>query len=504
MGGKVECVGVLRIDTDRYIEASELAASAGRRLAAAGDSAGAALLHTGGMAGWDALGTEWADAYDPAAREVLAASRDLALATSDTALALMLAAGNYITAEHAASMGLSALIMPVLPSAVPEAAVPCPPSACDAATGFPPLHWDIVEGIAGVAWPAGDPHRLRTASAAWTAYADGIDAAIAGPSHLARRSLNGFVAEDLTLFRHRSSVVEESGTRIAQASRDIAEGCRGLASAVEAAHQELEDEARSFALECLAMVAVGTALSLVTLGGSAAVTALVGAARTAQMVARVHQVIARLGMLARTASVVAARMPGGARLTAGLRTLGRTWAFTHTAFPPARWALAPASGARGPSFRLARLAPAVRLVRPVGAAGLRVLDSRAVTVALSSPAALAREQVSRQVRRRFFPDAAPGGMTDQVLAALRTRTGASPVIPAVESVLLNKGRLDTAVGLATLPGTLRDRYAPGRIAGLPTGGAGPGRLTAVQASPANGPTVSSSRDRRKSRPGASP
>ncbi|MHA7283367.1 hypothetical protein [Arthrobacter sp. TMS2-4] len=496
-------MGVLRIDTDRYVEASGLASSAGRGLAAAGDSAVAALLHTGGMAGWDAVGMAWAAAYDPAAREVLAASRDLALATCDTARALMLAAGNYIIAEHAASMGLSALIMPVVPSAVPESVVPCPPSACDAGPGFPPLHWDIVEGIAGVAWPAGDPHRLRTASATWAAFADGIEAAMEGPSRLALRTVDGFDAEDLTLFRDRSAVVEESGHLVAHASRGIAEGCLGLAAAIEAAHQELEDEARSFALECLAMAAVGTTLSLVTLGGSAAVTALVGAARTAQMVARVHQVIGRLDMLARTAAVVAARMPGAARLTSGLRTLGRTAASAPTAVRSAGRALGPALEARGSLVRLARLAPAVRLVRPVGAAALRVLDSRAVTVVVASPAALAREQVSRGVRR-FFPDAAPGSMTDQVLATLRTRTGSSPVIPAIESALLNKGRLETAAALATLPGALRDRYAPGRIAALPTGGTGPGRLTAVQASPANRPTASSSRDRRRSHPGASP
>ncbi|MHA7240162.1 WXG100-like domain-containing protein [Arthrobacter sp. TMS1-12-1] len=495
---------MLRIDTDRYTEASGLAASAGRRLVDAGDAAGAALRQTGGMAGWDAMGAEWAAAYDPAAHDVLAASRDLALATSDTARALALAAGNYITAEHAASMGLSALTGPLIPPAAPDPTAPFLPSACGADAGFPPLHWDLVAGIAGVVWPAGDPARLRAASATWTGFADGIAAAVGGPSAHARHSLDGFIAEDLTLFRERSAVVDASGRLVAQASRDLAEGCRGLADAVEAAHQELEDEARSFALECLAMVAVGTALSLVTLGGSAAVTALVGAARTAQMVARVHQVLSRLGVLARTASVVAARMPGAARLTSGLRSPDRTSASTRAALHAGGRTPGPASGAGGSPARLSRLAPAVRVLRPVGAAGLRVLDSRAVSVALSSPAALAREQVSRQVRRRLAPDAAPGGITEQVLAALRTRTGASPVVPAVECALRTKERVDTAVGLVALPRTLRDRYAPGRTPGLPPSAAGPGRLTAVQGSPATGPTASSSRARRRSHPGASP
>jgi hypothetical protein len=501
--GKADSVGVLRIDTGRYGEAAGLAAASGRMIADAVAAAGSALSGTAGMAGWDALGVEWAAGYDPAAREVLAACQDIALASSDTSRALTMAAGNYITAEHVASMGAAILIAPLIRAGLPEIAPPCIPCASDGNPGWPPPCWDIIAGIAGVVWPAGDPELLRAAATAWTTLTHDIEASVAGPSSQARGALDGLLAEDLTLFRERSAAIEDSARLVAQASRDVATGCTSLADAVESAHQELIDETRSFALECAALAAAGTALSFVTLGGSAAISALIGAARTAQMVARVHQVLARLGLLARSVSVVSRRMPAAARLTAGLQALARTPTVLRSAVPGVRHALGAASGAMISSGRLSSLAPAVRLVRPVGASGLRIIDSKAVSVALSSPAALAREHLSAQVRRSMFPKAVPGGGSEQVLALLR-HTRASPIIPAAESVLRNKDRAETVTGLVALPAALRDRYAPGRIEGPSPRSAGPGRLTAVQVSPASGPTASSSRARRTPRPAASP
>lgn len=498
-------MGVLRIDTDRYVEAAGLAASAGHRVTDAVAGASTALMRTAGMAGWDAMGAEWAAAYDPAAREVLAAGQELALAASDSSRALTLAAGNYIAAEHVASMGLSALIVPLMPSAVLEAGAPFIPSASEPNPRWPPLHWDIIAGIAGVMWPAGDPELLQSAGTSWSRFADEIEVGIAGPAAHARDTLEGLLAEDLTLFLERSAAVHESGQLIAQASRDVAAGCAALAEAVAQAHQELFDETQSFAVECVALMAVGTALSFVTLGGSAAITALVGAARTAQMVARVHQVVTRLTVIGRTVSVVAMRLPGAGRLTAGLQTLARTPVTLQAAATSVRRGFAAASAAASTSGGLVRLAPAVRIVRPIGVAGLRVLDSTAVSVALSSPAALLREQASNQVRRSLFVKAVPGSATDQIIASVRgTRLGTSSVIPAVESAVTTKDRVDTAVGLVGLPGALRDRHAPGRIETLAPRAWGPGRLTAVQVSPATGSTASSTRAPRTSRQAASP
>lgn len=497
----MEHVGVLRVDTDRHIEAAILESIAGRRIADAAHLAESSLQHTSGMAGWDAVGAEWAASYDPAASEVLRACHDLALASSDTALALTLAAGRYISAEHVASMGLSLFFTPPAPAAVEDGAGTRIPSAGSPNPGWPPPSWDIIAGIAGVVWPAGDPDVLGNAATAWTALADSVRAALDGPGTDAGLAVQGLQSEDLALFRERSTVIRESGRLIAQASRDIAAGCEELATAVRTAHQELVDETEGFVLECAALAAVGVALSLVTLGGSAAVTTLVGAARTAQMVARVHGVISRLALLARTGAV-ATRLSGATRLTAGLRTPARPIASMRSA-PGWTRQSAPFAGARASTGRLSRLAPAARVLRPVGSAGLKLLDSRAVSVALSSPASLVRGRLSLPARRMVVgPGAVGGSASDQVFALLRSKGLGSSVLPAADAAVRTRDRIETARGLVALPGALKDRYGAVVVDAGPV--RSPGRLTGVRASPGPGPTIGSSPSRRTSRPAASP
>lgn len=497
-------MSVLKIDTDRYTEAAELSAAAGRGLADAVASADAVLVGTGGMAGWDSLGTDWAASYDPAATDVLEASRALALASTDSARALTFSAGNYIAAEHVAAMGLAALVEPLLPSSMPEATSSCLPSACEAHVALPPEYWDIVAGVAGIMWPTGDPALLRSAGAAWTTLASDVEHRIGGGTQLAEDTVDGLLAEDLALFRTRSAVVREAGTAIALSSRDIAAGCEALAGAIETAHQELIDETRAFAEDCLEMLAVGVALSFLTLGGSAAITSLIGVARTAQMVMKVRQTIERLTALGRAAVVVASRLPGAARLTTGLQSLARGSSALRITGGPGGHALT--AGAPRTSAALSTLAPAVRIIRPVGAAGARLLDSKAVSVALSSPAALVREQLSHNVGRRILGNTAvPGDATEQVLAV--AGRSASPIVAraaaAAQVGITSKERWDNATGLVALPASLKERYAPATPDTLAPAAGGPGRLTAVRRSPGTGPMAVSSRGPRTSHPAAS-
>ncbi|THJ68416.1 hypothetical protein E8P82_00400 [Arthrobacter echini] len=498
-------MSVLRIDTDRYVEAAGLECAAGHGISAAARMAETSLYQSSGMAGWDAMGAQWAASYDPVAAEVLVACHELAMASSDSALALTLAAGRYISAEHVASMGLSAFFTPPSPAPVAEGTGAGLPSAGAPTPGWPPVSWDIIAGIAGVVWPAGDPDLLRRAGAAWTKLADDIEAAVGGPAAGALSAISTLQSEDLALFHERSVVVRHSAALIAQTCRDIAAGCEALAAAVETAHQELIDETEAFALECATLAAVGIGFSFLTLGGSAAITSLVGAARTAQMVARVHAVLSRLSFIARTAAVVGTRLPGTARLTRGLRMLTGQSAGLRPALLPTTRVFGRSPGVGASSSPLSRLAPAVRVLSPIGTAGLRVLDSRAVSVALSSPAALLRGQLSLPVRRSLLGSGAvKGSASDQVFALLRQKGVASPLVPAAETAVRTKDRLDTVRGLAALPGSLRERYGPVTVETASVRGSGPGRLTMGRASPVTGPRAASSPAARTSRPAASP
>lgn len=493
---------VLRIDTDRYAEAAALAATAGRALADAAVSAHAALANTGGMAGWDAMGAQWAGAYDPAARDLLVACQSLALASSDTARALTFSAGNYVSAEHIASMGISALVLPAVPDAVLEEASSHLPSAGEANPGYPPECWDIVAGLTGVIWPAGDPALLRSAAAAWRALASDLDTNVAGPTQQAMMSLDGLLAEDITLFHGRSAEISEAGGLIAQAARDAADCCESLATAVDSAHEELVHQTRVFVAEMIALTAVSAIGSFFTMGGASAITSLIGAARVAQLAVQVHQTIARLGDLTRGALLIGSRLPGAARMTAGLQTMGRSPSVRSLGGAVGRSLV---TGAPRTSAALSRLAPAARIIRTRGG---RILDSKAVTVALSDPTALVSTQLSWQIRKRMLgSNAARGDITDQVLAVAGRSAPAAPVVIAAHGFLKVRDRWDAATGLVGLPGTLEDRVStrtplvPGALAPR---AAGPGRLTAVRVSPDSGPRAASNRDRRTSRPAASP
>lgn len=498
-------MNALRIDTDRIEEASASAGAAAGRIADAIGVAGGVLARSGGMAGWDAMGSEWAASYDPAAAEAAEACRELALACSDTSRALAIAAGNYIRAEHVASRGVSALIMPFLPVAHPDGPGTGFPSAADGDPGWPPPGWDIVAGIAGVLWPAGDPDALRSAGTAWTDLAVHIAIGIDGPAAFAGDAVLGLSSEDLTQFRTRNTAIQDTGRRIAAAARDLAGGCNALAAAITLAHEELIDETQSFLLECAALAGVGVALSFVTLGGSAAISSLVGAARAAQMVIRVQAVLARLTAVARSVGVVATRLPGSGRLTNGLHALSRTPAALSSLAGATRQTSSSIARHVASSPAVSRLAPAVRAVRPVGAAGIRILDSRAVSMALSSPASLAFDLLPLAARRTVLEAVVPRGSTpERVLDMVRTKgLGTTPLLPAARAAVRIKDRIDTVEGLAGLPAYVRERYPPPRSPAtrLPDG---PGRLTAVPGSPANGPTPGSTPVRRTSRPESSP
>ena len=495
---------VLRIDTDRYVEAATHAATAGRGLAEAVQSTYAVLARTGGMAGWDAMGTEWAGAYDPAARDVLEACRALALASSDTARALTFSAGNYISAEHVASMGVASFITPTLPSWVSDTAAPFLPSAAEVKDGLlPPEGWDVVAGLVGVLWPAGDPALLRDAASTWNSLASGIDGEIDGPTQQAVMSLEDLMAADITLFEERSAEISACGSTIARHSRDIAVSCEALATAIESAHEELAHEARLFVAEFIALAAITAIASFVTLGGAAAITSIIGAARVAQLVLRVHQVLARLTALTRGALILGSRLPGAARLTSSLQAIPRSPAALRAAAGTTGRAIA--TGAPRTYAAVSKLAPAVRLTRRVGATSLKVLDSKPMSLALSNPAEVLAQGLSGQLRKRL-PGAttSPGSAVDQILSTASRSTRFGGTIAAAHGVWKVKEAGDSVSALVALPTSARARYLPTAPGDLPTHAAGPGRLTAVRESPAVGPTAGSSRDRRTSHPAALP
>ncbi|GAA1344112.1 hypothetical protein [Arthrobacter roseus] len=156
---------ILTINTDRYLDSALHASVAGNAAHDAVSGTVSALQSSGGMAGWDGAGMDWATQYDPAAQLLTSSVQELAIACSDTSRAMTLAAGEYIQAEHIASLGVSLLTHPALSPAVPDVCLSSLPTAGQSVNpGIPPVGWDIVEGITGAMWPTGDPEPLRGAA----------------------------------------------------------------------------------------------------------------------------------------------------------------------------------------------------------------------------------------------------------------------------------------------------------------------------------------------------
>lgn len=216
------------MDTDRYLEASSHATVAGAATATASRTASLELRGAAGMAGWDSSGADWALAYDPIAGEVLAATGELALACGDTARALSASAGNYLRAEHVASLGASALIRPIIPTYIEETCMPGLPSAAAMHPGTPPpFGWDIVAGLAGAVWPNADTAALRAASAAWDSLANNLESTRTGPLAQIHSSIGGLIAHDLRLLEERSLVTDSLAAGLTDSARQLGMACRG-------------------------------------------------------------------------------------------------------------------------------------------------------------------------------------------------------------------------------------------------------------------------------------
>ncbi len=308
-------VTILTINTDLYLDSALHASNAGNAAHDAVSNAVSALQSSSGMAGWDGAGVDWASQYDPAARSLTSAVQDLALACSDTSRAMTMAAGEYIRAEHVASLGVSLLSHPALSPAAPEICLSSLPSAGESINpGIPPIGWDIVEGMTGVVWPNGDPNLLRSAAATWSHLANQLDELRRASIGSVRASVHSLSARDLTLLQDRSLLMDAAASDLAEDARNLATACTSYATSIEQAHEELRQEATDFVRELSMLILVGSILSFVTLGGAGAITGLIGSARVAMLISRTTAAISGLVSAAKATSIVVRATPYGTRL----------------------------------------------------------------------------------------------------------------------------------------------------------------------------------------------
>lgn len=516
-------MSVLSIDTGCYLESARHADSAARATLETVSAAAGSLQGSGGMAGWDAAGADWAAAYDPAAQQVLRTGGELVRACSDTARVVTMAAGEYIQAEHVASMGVSALIVPVVPGILADGSPAFLPPAVGGNPGIPPPGWDIVAGVAGVVWPSADTPALRSAAASWNRFADGIDGVRSTVMASVPAAVAGLTARDLEHLRERSVLTSGAAVELTGAARHLAAACGEYAASVEEAHAELAQETLLFVAECALITGIGAGLSFITLGGSAAIAGIVGAARVAQLIVRVTQIFGKLAATASRAKAFIQSMPAVAGLASRSRVLQQAALVRIPGSPRIVQA-----GKTGETTALSgmpaasRLAPAVTVVRPLAAAGAKVLDSRTAALLADGPVQLLKSEIKTLVTSRAFGPGmvkqgpqrgSTGTLGDSAAgfgasaAGIGATIRSSRAFKAVKWTERAKGRFDTALGL-------NDRLVNGFTPQLAAGGAHtkprigtiktPPPLTAVAESPHHGPREGSSQVRQRARPAALP
>jgi hypothetical protein len=200
------------------------------RASASVGGASAALGAAGGAGGDDAVLARWRDRYDPLAAALWAALGAAGGTLGSIAGKLTETGSAYLAGDHAATPSASGA-PPALPGVGTAGAWGAAPPSSTGPDGVP----DAVAAY----YPGGDPGRLRAASAAWTALADGwTDLGLAGDS--AFRSLlaanSGAAFSTMATYWQRLFVpcgTEPLLNAVPAAARTLGTSCAQLADLID-------------------------------------------------------------------------------------------------------------------------------------------------------------------------------------------------------------------------------------------------------------------------------
>ncbi|HEX3336727.1 MAG TPA: colicin D domain-containing protein [Jatrophihabitans sp.] len=380
--------GLLELETDDFADASRsLYWDVGDPLSDAASRLTSRLQESGGMAGTDPAGRDWAASYDGAAAAVIGATQDAVNACYKLAAMFAQTARNYAAADAASTAGGRHDATAATPSLPPDSTVSLPtrvPTA-EGATGGPPAHWGLIGGLVGYVWPDGHQDRLRAAAGAWRSCGQTLwwrseYVAVAAVPALGDRlpEFADMSAVCTSMYQHLREV--------AHAQLAMADACDELAQHLDEMHSEVEHELWSLVEWTAVIETTGAVASVFTVGLAEAPTQAVEAARIARTAAKVGELIQKFMVLARGAAQSIAATAQRASAAAG-----RLRAVLDTRLTAAPVQLAD----RFPA--LARLQERVAAVRPNGDAG---------------PVALPRFRTSLpQVEKKFGKHSADFGVT---------------------------------------------------------------------------------------------
>jgi hypothetical protein len=358
----VGVTGLLELETDDFGYASRsLYWDVGDPLSDAASRLTSRLQESGGMAGTDPAGRDWAASYDRGAAATIGATQDAINACYKLAAMFAQTARNYAEADAASTPG-GRHHSPAATSSLPPDSTVCLPTRVPTAaggTGGGPAHWGLIAGLVGYVWPDGHQDRLRAAAGAWRTCGEtlwwrseyvAVAAVPAMGDHLPE--FDDMSAVCTSMYQHLREV--------AHAQFAMADACDELAHHLDEMHSEVEHELWSLVEWTAVIETAGAIASIFTLGLAEAPTQAVEAARIARTAAKVGELIQRFMALARTAAQSIAAVAERATAAAGrLRAVLEMKLASATLETARRLQLIRATGELGALGRLGQLGEAM-------------------------------------------------------------------------------------------------------------------------------------------------
>ncbi|GAB4098221.1 hypothetical protein [Sinomonas halotolerans] len=331
---------VIAVDPQRIAEGAEHTASAQEQVHRAVEALATGLAASGGMAGFDPAGSDWAAAYDPAASRFLGLTAELADHLGGHVHALNEAAAGYHASEH--WFGDAPVPGPAPMASHGTAPRPTVPQA---AGGLPFAHPDPITSVlvqaTGVVWPNGDAGALRRASAQWSCLAGALAATRASSMAAARGILDRMAGPMAAAAVSRSRDLEDGLSGLGRGAEELASSCAELAEHIETTHRELQNEILELARDTAISAVVGAAVSALTFGVGALAAGTAAAARIGTTAWRLKVLFEKLATLARTIADKVKRVKDALEALAGRMSTWATGRFpgtTRRVWAAADWA----------------------------------------------------------------------------------------------------------------------------------------------------------------------
>jgi len=293
----------LQVDSGGYVDACSEFYDTNHGIVDLVGTLSGGLSGSGGMAGTDTGGEEFAAQYDQASGPLLTAGCQLGEAMASMANLLNASLVNHDGADHAARVASSPAASASTGDDDPNhygetISVSDPPSA-KGGTGDQPgwWHW-IASHVEGLLWPDADTGKLRSAGSAWTKAGSDLGNwtyAVQAASGAISQQTSPEVADVTATCTQLCSHI----TDLSAAYTKIGEACNEYADQVDAKHKEVEDELKSF-LEWTAVIEGGGAvLAFFTAGISEAAAQAAEGAEVANAATKVIRILNDLIELAR-------------------------------------------------------------------------------------------------------------------------------------------------------------------------------------------------------------